>query len=51
MTERTFNIIMACKHRSDKDSDISNAVRRYMSKECECPESWYSEVEMARIMK
>ena len=51
MTERTFNIIMACKHHSDNDENIYYAVKRYMSKECMCPENFYSEVQMAEIMR
>ena len=35
MTERTYNIIMACKNA--EHGDTIDAVREYMAKECDCP--------------
>lgn len=51
MTERTFNIIMACKHRPETVANVMDSVRDYMSKECDCPIDYYDESRMAVIMK
>ena len=50
MTERTYNIIMACKKR-DEHANCIESVREYMSKECLCPVKYYGEIEMSNIMK
>lgn len=49
MTERTYNIIMACK-RHDKSASIVDAAKEYMSHECNCPIEHYSERHMCSIM-
>lgn len=51
MTERTYNIIMACKHRPENTATITDSVRIYMSNECDCPIHHYSERQINRIMK
>lgn len=51
MTERTFNIIIACKHRPENTSTITDSVRAYMSEECDCPIHYYGEREINNIMK
>lgn len=51
MTERTFNIIIACKHRPENTSTITDSVRAYMSEECNCPIHDYGEREINNIMK
>ena len=49
MTERTYNIIMACKH--IETGNIVDGARQYMSKECDVPIEEYTESQMSRIMK
>jgi hypothetical protein len=49
MTERTYNIIMACK--SEIHCNVIDAVRKYMSKECGSPIECYTEYQMSRIMR
>ena len=49
MTERTYNIIMACK-RNDKYSNVVDAAKEYMSLECDYPMNYYSEMQMCSIM-
>ena len=49
MTERTYNIIMACK--KAEDGDLIDAVKQYMAKECNVPITAYSQVNMSRIME
>ena len=51
MTKRTFNIIIACKHRPENTSTITDSVRAYMSEECNCPVHHYGEREINNIMK
>ena len=48
MTERTFNIIMACKNANRYN--VCDSVKEYMSQECDCEIEVYSEVTLARIM-
>ena len=50
MTERTFNIIMACKHRSENTANVVDGVKAYMSDECDCPIHHYSECKVSEIM-
>ena len=49
MTERTYNIIMACKNA--EEGDISNAVKQYMAKECNVPVTAYSQIDISRVME
>lgn len=49
MTERTYNIIMACK--KAEDGDVTDAVKKYMSKECDVPIECYTQSEISRIMQ
>lgn len=51
MTERTFNIIRACKGTlyPEIESKIDR-VRTYMSEECGCPIEEYTDVEMENIV-
>lgn len=49
MTERTYNIIMACKNA--EEGDIANAVKQYMAKECNVPVTAYSQADISRIME
>lgn len=51
MTERTFNIIMACKRRSENTADVIDGVKAYMAEECNCPIYYYSEYKMSEIMR
>lgn len=51
MTERTFNIVRACKGTlyPEIESKIDR-VRTYMSEECGCPIEEYTDVEMENIV-
>ena len=49
MTERTYNIIMACKQVAH--GDVIEAVKEYMSKECDVPIEEYTQSQMSKIMK
>lgn len=49
MTERTYNIIMACKN--SKSCNITDAVREYMSRECNCPITEYTQSVISNIME
>ena len=49
MTSRTYNIIMACKNA--EEGDVINAVKQYMSKECDVPVTAYSQADISRIME
>ena len=49
MTERTYNIIMACKNTTQRD--LTDAVAEYMSKECDCPLSEYTQSVISDIME
>lgn len=49
MTERTYNIIMACKNA--KRSDLISAVAEYMAKECSCPIEAYTQSVISDIME
>lgn len=50
MTERTYNIIMACKNRK-RYANCIESVREYIAKECMDPIHYYDENTMSRIMK
>lgn len=51
MTQRTCNIIMACKSCSDESTDTQlDKVKQYMSKECDCPIEHYTQGIMDDIM-
>ena len=49
MTERTYNIIMACK--KAERGDIIDAAREYIAKECDCPIELYTQSVMSNIME
>lgn len=49
MTERTYNIIMACKS-NEKYSNVVDAAKAYMAFECGCPFQHYTERDMNNIM-
>ena len=49
MTERTYNIIMACK--AKEYCNISDAVKEYMAKECASSVDDYHETALAGIMQ
>lgn len=49
MTERTYNIIIACKN--SKRCNVVDAVRDYMSKECDVPIGEYTESQTSKIMR
>lgn len=49
MTERTYNIIMACKNA--ESGDITNAVKEYMSKECDVSIDEYIQPVISNIME
>jgi len=49
MTERTYNIIMACKKVAY--GDVIEAAKEYMSKECDVPIEEYTQSQMSKIMK
>lgn len=49
MTERTYNIIMACKNANQRN--LTDAVAEYMSKECDCPISTYTQSTISSIME
>ena len=48
MTNRTFNIIMACKQWNK--NDIVENVKVYMSKECDVPITEYTQCQISDIM-
>lgn len=48
MTERTFNIVMACKE--PVSCNVCDAVKSYMAQECGCDIETYSESTLAPIM-
>ena len=51
MTQRTCNIIMACKSRkSGEECEFIDKVKQYMSKECDCPIEHYTQGIMDDIM-
>lgn len=49
MTEKTYNIIMACKDVGS--GDITNTVKEYLSKECNEPISAYTQSVISDIME
>ncbi len=49
MTERTYNIIMACKRSYPRD--LTDNVAQYMAKECGCSVGDYSQPIITDIMK
>lgn len=50
MTQRTFNIIRACKHPRDNMERLVDSVKQYMSEECDCPLEHYTDNRMNGIM-
>ena len=49
MTERTYNIIMACKNAEHKD--LVDAVKECLAKECNVSASDYCQADISRIME